>query len=164
MSTLDIILILCFVPALVHGFMKGFIAQVVAIISIIVGAWLSFRFSNEACAWLAPYLEVSDQVLHVIAFALIMVAAIVILYFVGKIVHGIVKIVMLGWLDRLLGVAFSLGTAILGIGLLIILFNTLNTNFNFVSEETLNASLLYNPIKDIAYTVFPYFKELLFKQ
>lgn len=164
MSTLDIIIIICFMPFLIQGLVKGFIVEVISIVSVFVGAWLSFRFSNVVCEYIAPYLEVSDKVLHVISFILIMVAAILGLYLVGRLIRGLIKIVMLGWLDRLLGIALSLVLGTMVIGLAIMLFNTINTTFGLVSEETLAESVLYTPIKDIAYTVFPYFKELLFKQ
>lgn len=164
MNALDLILIICFLPFFVHGIMKGFIAQVTAIVSIILGVWLSFKFSDKVCQWLLPYLDVSDKVLHVISFILIMVAVVAGLYLVCRFAQGLFKIVMLGWLDKLLGVVFSLVKGMLLVGVLIILFNTLNTSFHFISEEKLSESVLYTPLKDIAYAVFPYFKELLFKQ
>jgi len=164
MSTPDILIILCFVPFLIQGLTKGFIVQVMSVISVFAGVWLSFRFSDLVCGYIQPYLEVSERVLHVVAFVLIMAAAIGVFYLIGRILHGLVKVVLLGWLDRLLGIALSavLGTMVIGVG--IMLFNTLNTSFGFVSEETLAQSVLYGPLKEIAYTVFPYFKELLFKQ
>lgn len=164
MGTLDIIIIICFMPFLIQGLTKGFVVQVMSVVSVFVGVWLSFRFSNALCEWIQPYLEVSDKVLHVISFTMIMVAAILGFYLLGRLIHGLVKIVMLGWLDRLLGLALSVVLGTMVIGVVIMLFNTLNTTYGFVEEETLAESVLYNPVKDIAYTVFPYFKELLFKQ
>lgn len=57
---------------------------------------------------------------------------------------------------------FSLVKAGLVIGLVIMAFCSLNNTFNFVSEEVLNESVLFPPLKNLAYTVFPYLKELLF--
>lgn len=164
MCTADIIIIACFIPFLIQGLTKGFIVQVMSTISVFVGVWLSFRFSGMVCDFIQPYLEVSDKVLHVIAFTIIMAAAILGFYLIGRVLHGLVRIVMLGWLDRLLGLALSavLGTMVIGVG--IMLFNTLNTTFGFVDEGVLDSSVAYTTIRDIAYAVFPYFKELLFKQ
>ena len=52
MNVIDIILLICFVPAVIMGLRKGFIAQVIAIISIILGIWLSFQFSAALSGWL----------------------------------------------------------------------------------------------------------------
>jgi membrane protein required for colicin V production len=164
MSTPDIIILICFLPAVISGIKNGFIEQVVALVSLVLGAWLAFRFSNVVGEWLQPYMEVSETVLHVISFAVIMVAVVLVLFVLGKILTGLTKLVLLGWLDRLLGLVFALLIAGLFIGIGIILFDTLNVKFGFVDEAVLEESVLYGPIRDIAYMVFPYLKELLLKQ
>lgn len=162
MNTVDIILLICFIPALIQGFRKGFISQIIAIISIILGAWLSFRFASEVSVWLAQYITGSEQILKIIAFALILTAVIIGLALLGKLLESTFELVMLGWLNKLLGAAFSLVKAGLLIGLAIMVFCSLNNTFSLVSEEVLKESVLFPPLKDLAYTVFPYLKELLF--
>ena len=162
MNILDIILLICFIPAAIHGFQKGFISQVIAIISIIAGVWLSVQFASEVTVWLAQYIQGSEQVLKVVSFALIFIAVIAGLALLGRLVEGTVKLIMLGWLNRLLGVVFSLVKASLIVGLIIMAFCSLNNTFQFVSEDVLNQSVLFPPLKNMAYTVFPYLKDLLF--
>ena len=164
MSTPDISILICFLPAVISGIMKGFIQQVVALVSLLLGAWLAFKFSNVVGEWLQPYFKVSETVMHVISFAVIMVAVVLVLFVIGKVLTGVTRLVMLGWLDRLLGLVFALLIAGLLIGIGIVLFDTLNAKFELVDNAILDESVLYSPIKDIAYTVFPYLKELLLKQ
>ncbi len=161
MNILDIILLICFVPSLIQGFRKGFISQVIAIISIIAGVWMSARFANIVSGWIGQYIQGSEQVLKVVAFALIFIAVIAVLALLGKLIEGTIRLVMLGWLNRLLGVLFSPLKAGLIIGLIIMAFCSLNETFGFVSEETLNSSVLFPPLKKMAYDVFPYLKDLL---
>ena len=162
MNILDIILLICFIPAAIQGFQKGFISQVIAIISIIAGVWLSVQFASEVTVWLAQYIQGSEQVLKVVSFALIFIAVIAGLALLGRLVEGTVKLIMLGWLNRLLGVVFSLVKASLIVGLIIMAFCSLNNTFQLVSEDVLNQSVLFPPLKNMAYTVFPYLKDLLF--
>ena len=162
MNILDIILLICFVPAVIQGFRKGFISQVIAIISIIAGVWLSVQFAAPVTSWLAQYIEGSEQVLKLVSFALIFIALIAAFAILGKLVEGTVKLIMLGWLNRLLGVVLSLVKAGLIVGLVIMAFCSLNNTFQFVSEDVLNESVLFPPLKNMAYTVFPYLKDLLF--
>ncbi len=164
MSTPDIIILLCFLPALIRGVMKGFIEQAVALVSLVLGAWLAFKFSTVVGEWLQPFFKVSETVMHVISFAVIMIAVVLVLFVLGKLLAGISKIVMLGWLDRLLGLVFALLIAGLLVGIGIILFDTLNAKFELVDNTVLDEAVLYTPLRDIAYTVFPYLKELLLKQ
>ena len=161
MSILDIILLICFVPAIFQGLKKGFIAQAISIISIVAGIWASARFADITADWVAQYITASEQVLKLVAFALILVVVFLALAALGKVLEGMFKLVMLGWFNKLLGLVFSLLKTGLIVGLAIIAFNSLNETFNFVQESVLNESVLYPPLKKLAYEVFPYLKDLL---
>lgn len=163
MNTLDIILIICLSAALIEGLVRGFTEQIIALVSIIAGTWAAFKFSQLVCSMLQPYLQISEKVLYVIVFVLMIVVVILLLRLLGKVIKASIKFVMLGWLDRLLGAVFALLKASLIIGIIIILFNTINSSFHIVSESVMDNSVIYGPMKRFAYGVFPYFKELLFK-
>ena len=47
------------------------------------------------------------------------------------------------------------------LGLVILAFNALNTTFGLVPEKTLADSAFYYPLKNMAYSVFPYLKGLI---
>ena len=162
MNVLDIILLICFIPAVIQGIRNGFIAQVISIAALILGVWASARFTPEVSTWLAQYITVSDQVMKVISFTAILLMSFLVLALIGKFLEATFKLVMLRWMNSLLGAVFSLIKAGLVIGLVIMAFCSLNNTFNFVSEEVLNESVLFPPLKKMAYTVFPYLKELLF--
>lgn len=163
MNTLDIILIICLSAALIEGLIRGFTEQIIALVSIIAGTWAAFKFSQLVCSMLQPYLQISEKVLYVIVFVLMIVVVILLLRLLGKVIKASIKFVMLGWLDRLLGALFALIKVSLIIGIVIILFNTINSSFHIVSESVMENSVIYAPMKRLAYGVFPYFKELLFK-
>lgn len=163
MNILDIILLVCFIPAIISGLRKGFIAQVVAIISIVLGVWLSVKFATLVGNWISQWIEASPQLINIISFAIIFIAVAVLLFTIGKLIEATIKIIMLGWLNKLLGVLFSMLKCILIIGLLIIVFEAINDTFGLVPESYLSDSLLYTPFRDIADSVFPLFKELLSK-
>ena len=161
MNILDIIILLCLVPAIVLGIKKGFISQVVSIISLIVGVWASARFANIVGEWLAQYINTSEQALKVIAFAIILLLVMLGLFLAGKLMEGFVKLITLGWLNKLLGVIFSLGKCLLIMGLVIMFFNYLNDMFHIVKPGFGDDAVLYPIVKDLSYKVFPYIKSLL---
>lgn len=161
MNILDIIILVCLVPAVVVGLWKGFISQAISLISIIVGVWASARFANIVGEWLVKYLTVSESVIKVISFILILVVVIVVLYLVGRVLEGVIKLVTLGWLNKLLGVIFSLAKCVLILGVVVIAFNALNNAFDLVKPSVISDSVLYPIINDIADSVFPYLKRLL---
>ena len=160
MNILDIIILICFVPAIIQGLRKGLVSQVIAIVSILAGVYLSFEFASVASEWLGQYIEGSEQALKILAFALILIAVIAGLTLLGKLLEKIIKVVMLGWLNRLLGAAFSFVKCVLIIGLIFVVINALNETFNLVSKEYIDKSILYPYIKNMTDLVFPYLKEL----
>ena len=163
MNFLDIIIIICFIPALINGFRKGLVAQIVSIFSIVLGVWLSFKFSTVLSSWIGGLIpSATTALLNITSFTLIFIAVIFILFAIGKLIEASIRIIMLEWLNKLLGVLFSLIKCSLFIGLAIILFNSLNESFNIVKESRLSESILYPHFKHIAYTVFPYLRNLLF--
>ena len=114
-----------------------------------------------ASEWLAQHIDASEQVLRITAFALIMVAVFIVLGLIGKLLEATIKLVMLGWVNRLLGMCFALVKCLLILGLLALGFNSLNNTFGFVKPEQLADSVLYPIINDMAEIVFPYLKSIL---
>lgn len=164
MNTIDIILLVCLFPGVVQGIRKGFISQVISIISVVIGIWASFKFSEIVSTWLSQFLTVSPAMMNIISFIVIFLAVAVALRFVEKAISGIIKFVMLGWADKLLGVGFALLKYLILVSVVVMIFSAANVDRAIVKKEILEESVLYEPIKDFGYTVFPFFKELLFKQ
>lgn len=162
MNIIDIILLICFIPAVIQGIRKGFISQVISIISLVLGIWMSARFASLVSTWLAQWITASGQILEIVAFALILVVVFLVLGALGKLLEATIKLIMLGWLNKLLGVVFALLKTGLIVGLVIMAFSSLNATFGIVKPETLSQSVLYTPLKDIANDVFPYLRDMIF--
>lgn len=163
MNIIDIILLLCFLPAVISGLRKGFIAQVIEIISLILGVWLSFRFASAVSLWLGQWIDTSAQLLNLLSFAVIFAVVGIALFCLGKILEKSIKIIMLGWLNKLLGVLFALIKCALAVGLVLIVFGFINSHTGIVKESVLSSSALYTGLKNFTDSVFPYLKDILFK-
>ncbi len=161
MGILDIILLICFIPALVHGIRKGFIEQIVSIVSIFAGAWLAFKFTAPLSTWLTQFINLEAKILHVLCFALVVVLVVLILFLIGRILTGTLKLVSLGWINSLLGILFALLKTALVIGLIIFVFDSLNSKWVIINPEILKDSVVYTALRDASLKVFPYLKSLL---
>ena len=164
MATLDIILLICFIPGIIRGLSKGFLEQALALAGVVLSVWAAFRFSSLVCTWLKPYVDVSEATLNVISFALILIAISLVVLLLAKLLTKVVELAMLGWLDKTLGLVFALAVNALVIGVFIILFDTVNAKFALVKPEVLDASIVYTSLRDLSYLVFPYLKSFFFKQ
>lgn len=160
MGILDIILIICFVPGIVQGISKGFVSEALSIVSIVAGAWLASRFSATACSWLQQYLQIDSKVLNIIVYIIIVVITILLLYWIGQLITRVVKVAMLGWLNAILGLLLSLLKTALILGLLIMLFDSINNAIHLVPGDKLANASVYMGLKKLASGVFPYLKAL----
>ena len=164
MTTLDIILLICFVPGIIRGISKGFLEQALALAGVVLSVWAAFHFSTLVCGWLKPYFDISERALNVIAFVIILVAISLAVLLLAKLLTKVAEMAMLGWVNRVLGLVFALAVNALIIGVIVIMFDTVNVKFGFVKPEVLDGSIVYTSLRDLSYFVFPYLKELFFKQ
>lgn len=161
MGILDIILLICFIPALVRGIQKGFIEQVISLVSIFLGAWMAYRFAEPLSVWLTQFINVEPRILGVASFAIVVVITVLLLTLLGKLLAKTLSLASLGLLNRILGVVFALLKAALIIGLIIFVFDTFNAKWNIINPEILNASVIYRVLHQAAIKVFPYLQNLL---
>lgn len=165
MSIFDIVVIILLVPAIFSGYTKGFISQIFSIIAIVVSIWSSVHFADQLCDYLKDTLMQDNPVLlKIIAFVIILVLVSLVLVIIGKIIEKFLKIIMLGWLNKLLGIIFSLIKWALILSLLIGVFNNINHTMNLFSAEQLNECIFYKPLNTIYTTVFPYLQQLIFNK
>lgn len=156
-TTLDIILLVCFVPALIQGLRKGFTGQLIGIATLIAGAYLAFRFSSSVSNSLAPsFPKVDLRVLKVLSFLLIFAVIAVLLWLLGKLLGKLIDITTLGWLNRIFGMLFSVFTTALILALVFSLVDGVNDKFAIISQDTLDGSRIYGMIKNFSAKVFPY--------
>ena len=161
MAILDIILLLCFIPAIVTGISKGFIKQVVDLVAILAAAWAAFHFSTMMADWLSQYLTLDASILKVVSFVLVAIVVAVLLHLVGALLTKTLKALSLGFLNRLLGLVFGVLKVALILGLVILLFETLNSSLHIVKPEATADAVVYNALKDAANAIFPILKSFV---
>lgn len=162
MSIFDIIVLVCIAVALFAGLRKGLIGQVVSLAGVCAGVWLSVKFSAEVGAWLSGWMALDEKLLRVIAFVLIFFVVALGLTLAGRLLEKVIKVVMLGWVNRLLGAVLALVECLLVLCLLLMAFDAINGTFSLVSADTLAGTIFYSPLKEVSYAIFPYLKELFF--
>lgn len=164
MNIVDIILLgFLLVCGVFTGLKEGFIYQLVGIIALVLGAWLSFRFASTLGAYMASYIQMSSNLLNILSFIVIFLLVFYVLYLLGMLLKRIIKISLGGWIDRLLGVVFALVKVAIVLGLLIMLFDSVNNTFGFISQDKISRSTVYVHIREFTNAVFPYLKSLLNK-
>ncbi len=114
MNWLDIgIIILLAVPAII-GLWVGIIKTVFFLAGLVVGVILAGRFSEMVSGWLGFIRQ--PQAARIVAFILIIVVVILAALILAAIMKRVLSVLMLGWINRLLGagLGFIIGAIFCG--------------------------------------------------
>lgn len=161
MGIIDIILLLCFIPAIVTGISKGFVKQAVDFIAIVLGIWAALHFSNTISVWIGQYIHADKVILNIVSFLVVVIVITLLLNIIGSLLSKMISIISLGWLNAVLGIIFGILKTALVLGLLIMLFEWLNSSVNLVETQALNDSQVYTALRDFTNKMFPYIKSFV---
>jgi membrane protein required for colicin V production len=158
MSYLDIIFVVLFAWSVYKGFTKGLILQLATLAGLLLGIYGALKFSDSTAELLSPKIDVNEQTLSVVAFALTFLIILVAVILIGKLIEKINEAIELGLINKLLGAFLSMLKMAFIISVLLVLVNKADTKYNFISNNTKEKSLLYKPLSNFAPIIFPYLK------
>lgn len=159
MNVIDIVLIVPLLYAAWTGFKKGFIIELFTLLALLVGIYCGIHFSDWTAEKIKDGLTIDGKYLSVIAFTITFLGVGAMVYFAGKMLERMIKVVNLSPLNKFLGIIFSLLKMIYTISILIILIETYDERGSFIPTETKDSSYLYYPVKTIASATIPAIKE-----
>jgi len=159
MNFIDIIILVPLAYAAWHGFRKGFIIEVFTLLALLVGIYAGIHFSDWTSEKIASSIEIEANYLPVVAFTLTFLAVGAMVYFAGKMIERMLKVINLSPVNKLLGVLFSMLKMLYTLSILIILIETYDERGNFIPVKLKEESLLYNPVKVTASATIPAIEE-----
>lgn len=155
MIVVDLLIAVLLGYALFKGIKNGLVVSVVSLIALIVGIYLSLRFSFLIRDFLIANTDWNPNSLTIVAFFITFVAVLIGLYALGKAVTKLAESLALGFVNKLLGAVFEGIKMLLIISVFLNLFQKVNYNNLIISEEKLNESVFYQPVEQVSKTIFP---------
>ncbi len=155
MSVIDIVLGALILFGLIRGLMKGLFVEVASLVALIAGVYGAIHFSNFASDFLQTKVDWDEKTMNIVAFAITFVIIVLVIAFAGKALTKLADFAALGIINKLLGAAFGALKIGLILSVILIVFDKMNSTIPFAEEEDLEASVLYEPVKSLAPTIFP---------
>lgn len=159
MNFVDIIIIIPLVYAAWRGFKKGLIIEVFTLLALLVGIYAGIHFSDWTSARIEDYFDFDANYLPVIAFTITFLAVGAMVFFAGKMLEQMIRVVNLSPINKILGVVFGMLKMVYTLSIIIILLETYDERGDFIPEETKENSLLYAPVKLTASSTIPAIEE-----
>jgi len=158
MNYIDVVLAIILIIAAIQGFRKGFIVEIASLAALILGIWGAIKFSDWTAGFLSNTMDLHSKHIVTIAFIVTFIAIVVIIHLLGRMLDNVVKAVALGFLNRLAGIIFGvLKTAVI-LSIFLLLFDAVDVNMQILPIVQKKESKLYEPMKQLVPTLFPFIK------
>jgi membrane protein required for colicin V production len=154
-NLLDIVIVIPLIYAGYKGFKHGLIIEVFTLLALIVGLYAGIHFSDTVAAFLKKQFKWDSPYLPVISFTLVFLGLGAMIYFAGKAIERVVKVVHLSPLNKIFGSVFGLLKALYFVSVGIVLLESYDEKGNFFPKEKKEASYLYNPVKKVSEVTIP---------
>ena len=162
MGTIDIVLLILFIPGITRGFYRGVVLQLVSLLAVVVGCIVASRFANGLSELaLHQFTEVDPKLMYVICFALLFLLSAIVMSVLGRLFTKLIHFASLGWLNRVLGAVFSIFISAFVLGLLISLFEGLNSSWQIADPETFKDLRVWPFLRDFACGILPTLKAFI---
>jgi len=161
MVVIDIILVVCFLPAIFFGLKNGLVKQLVSVCVIFFGIKLSIKYAGIVSERIINSgVGIPEFWTSIISFILIFTIIAIVFSLLGRAIEKVVKITLLGWLNKLLGLILSCFVFLVVISVLVYFVNSANLAFHIIPDEKIAESRIYPVMLNFAQSVFPLIKSL----
>ncbi|MEX0291000.1 MAG: CvpA family protein [Flavobacteriaceae bacterium] len=154
MGFLDIVLGLLLIYGLYRGLKNGLFVEIASIVALIAGLFGAMHFSYIAGNYLSQNMNWDERYINLIAFIITFIVIVLVVHLAGKFLTKIADFAMLGLLNKIAGGLFGALKVAVILGALLVFFDRANSSLGIVKKETVQKSVLYEPIKEIGAFVF----------
>jgi len=161
MNTFDIIIAAVLTFGFVRGLLKGLFVEVASLVALITGIYGAIHFSYFVGNLLAEHVTWEERYIRIISFAITFAIIVLVIGLLGKMLTKIADFASLGLLNKLFGGIFGALKVGLILSIILLVFTKLNNTIPFISNEQKANAVLYEPVKNLAPTLFPNFLKVI---
>ncbi len=155
MSTIDIVIAVILLFGLVKGFIKGLFIEITSLVGLVLGVYGAIHFSYFLSDILKSRVSWDVSMIQIVAFAGTFLIILLALVFLGKILTKIAETAALGFFNKILGAIFGILKYALILSIVFLVYDQINSSIKFLDKKKVKHSTLYEPVKNLAPTIFP---------
>lgn len=106
-TSFDVIVALLIILFLVRGAWIGFMRQLAAFLALVGSYWIAGQYNGEIVPYVSGFVE-NPKLVFLICFGLLFMASAIVFTLLGKLLHRVMEITLLGWFDKLLGLMLGI--------------------------------------------------------
>lgn len=155
---------ICF--AIWHGYQRGLILGVFSLLAIVIGLAAALKLSTVVAGYIGKSVNVSQEWLPFVSFIVVFILVVLLIRLAAKAIEKSVQTVLLGWANKLGGIAFY--AVIYTLVFSVVLFYA--EQMKFIQPETIQKSVTYKFVQpwgpkviDGIGSVIPFFRDMFEK-
>lgn len=132
---IDIVISIIFLFFIYRGFTNGFVQELAAIFGLLGGFLLARSYAPDLAVYISDY--TSNATAHLLAFILIILSTVFTVNLIARLISSFLKVVLLGWLNHLLGAFLGLAKGILLTCALIFVITPISSSHSPFLQESM---------------------------
>ncbi len=153
MNHLDIILAIPLLWFAYKGFRKGLVIELTSLVALLLGIYMAIHFSDITATYLSEWFNIQGKYISIVSFSLTFIGVVILVYFVGKLIEKFVDILLLGLVNKALGMLFGLLKMALVLSTFIYILNSIS--INILPKQSCDQSMLFRPIERLVPALLP---------
>jgi membrane protein required for colicin V production len=155
MGIFDIVIAVILVFGFIRGLMKGLFVEVASLVSLVVGVYGAIHFSYFVGDFLHTKVSWQESYITLVSFVVTFAIIVLVISLLGKLFTKLADFAYLGWINKILGGVFGALKLALILSITLMVFDKFNNTIPFVDESEKESSILYEPVRTLAPTLFP---------
>jgi len=157
---IDVFILIPFILGVYKGVTRGFIVAVSTFFSVLTGGYVAVFFTELLAEKIAFFVSWDFSVLMLTSFLLLFFITVLTICLLANLLTSFVKLILLGWLNRLLGGVFGLAKNTLVIGLIIFIIDGFDARISIINKSKKTNSLFYYPLLNFTKEIIPKLKTI----
>lgn len=156
MNWFDIIIGIFLLLALINGYRKGLIMQLIGLAIILLAVIFGGKLAGLIMPELYRIFNFSPEMLHVLSYIVAFAAIALVATLVGQIIERIVDFVFLGFFNRLLGSITAMATTMVILSLLLNLVLILDKEDQIIGRGIEDESFFFGRVQAVVPAIVPF--------
>jgi len=141
MVELDLVIVVFCALLVAKGIWKGFVKEIAGIVAVIGGVAVSFLFHTQVQPYISAF--VGEKYIQLVSYVIIFLGFYLIVMMLGKLLDKILRSIMLGGINRVLGALFGLIKACFWLTLLTFAYTKIHLGIGFNHPVWVTDSICY---------------------
>lgn len=164
MNWFDVLVGILLLIAFIDGYRKGLIMQLVGLATLVLAAIFGGRLAERILPEIIRLIDISPASARVLSFVLAFALIAIILSLIGRLIQKFVDVVLLSFINRLLGSVVAMATMMLFLSILLNLILVFDKEETVINKRTRQESFFFERVEAVVPAVIPYMNKELWEE